>query len=521
MKLNRKTFIYSIVLSFIILALFLSYMLLMLPSLYVEHSKRENLNEVIDLHNFYIENKEYRNGENIKTINSISMYIEKNKYNMHLSNHFFNGEIEIVDNSLKSEIEKIRKNFEKENFKIDKVLSSESKKKLENIFSNNLFKKAEEELNKYAKIKFNTTDFAKDYSNINEYNGETKIYGDNTFIFIAKAKDKSNTYTSYILLTNEDGNIYISFSSILTPLIADIQAPIYSSIPMIILIILLFSIVISRYFSNKIVNPILEISRHVENNKGLKTSEIKSLDIKTGDEIEQLSKRLNELYEVLRNNYNELEAESKRKEVFMRSSSHQLKTPISGALLLVNGMIDKVGKYANRDVYLPEVKRQILDMNNIVSEILKLNHILENINIEEINIKNLLNIITEKHSAIVEDKEITLKIEEFDISLKTDYELTYKIFDNLINNAVKHSSRGATVKIGLREKGVVQILNTNSKIPEEIEKDIFEPFVSSHDEKGNGLGLYLVSYYASILKYKVSVKNIENGVLAEVFLKQP
>ena len=52
----------------------------------------------------------------------------------------------------------------------------------------------------------------------------------------------------------------------------------------------------------------------------------------------------------------------------MRATSHQLKTPIAASMLLVDGMISKVGKFGDRDLYLPEVKSQLRDMTSIIEE---------------------------------------------------------------------------------------------------------------------------------------------------------
>ena len=87
------------------------------------------------------------------------------------------------------------------------------------------------------------------------------------------------------------------------------------------------------------------------------------------DEIGILGRNLQELYDTLEKNYRELEQknnllkeENKRQEVFLRASSHQLKTPVTAALLLTDGMINEIGKYKNVKQYLPEVKKQLQHM---------------------------------------------------------------------------------------------------------------------------------------------------------------
>ena len=72
----------------------------------------------------------------------------------------------------------------------------------------------------------------------------------------------------------------------------------------------------------------------------------------------------------------------------MRAFSHQLKTPVAAATLLADGMISNVGKFADRDKYLPELKKQLLTVKQMTDEILRINHISENITPVNIDAKN-------------------------------------------------------------------------------------------------------------------------------------
>ncbi len=80
------------------------------------------------------------------------------------------------------------------------------------------------------------------------------------------------------------------------------------------------------------------------------------------------------------------------------------------------------------------------------------------------------------------------------------------IFDNLIDNAIKYSGNSKEIKV------TIEIDDTNLKfciqdfgvgIPEEFRKNIFEPFISTHNVsslKGVGLGLAIVKNIVQALK---------------------
>lgn len=517
MKLNRKTFIYSMILAAIIVALFLGYMLLMLPSLYVVQRERNNITDTLEIHKNYIKNGEYGEDINFNFTNSISLNIPKNGNTVKMSNYFFNSDIEIIDGKYTEGLEQVRK-FTTEEKNYDKVTKKLVEDKFEEYFPEELFDFLKESSDKYFKINAKNTDFTEEYTNFIGSNGEFKNIDKDTILMITKSENLGNSYSNNFFFTNKDGEIYLTFFSVVTPLITDIKEPIYTSIPMIVLTIIILSILVSKYFSSKIVNPIIKISKHADSSKSLPLSDIKPIEINTGDEIEQLSLRLNDLYENLKDGYEKLEDESKRREVFLRASSHQLRTPISAALLLVNGMIDKIGKYENRDHYLPELKKQILEMNKLVTDILSLSHIAENIEFNTVNMKDLLNNIILNYKFIIEEKKIGINIFQEDFYINTDYEIIFKILDNLINNAIRYSKEESNIIIEVDNKKL-EILNTKSSIPTEVEDNIFEPFVSTSEEKGHGLGLYIVEYYVKLLEYKVDVRNIETGVLSTIYFK--
>ncbi|QQK08487.1 HAMP domain-containing sensor histidine kinase [Miniphocaeibacter halophilus] len=509
MKLNRKTFVYSIVLSLIIIILFLGYMLLMLPSLYVEHTNRKNERDILDVHFNYVEDKKYIDELGNNPINSISLFLKESSYKFEFNNFFFEGDISIQDEKTKKEIDDFRNKLDSKNFEFEEIKKNTKEFKIPKKVVDEINKSLEE----YAYVNLKTSEFARNYfNNIKSYN-EVENLGENTFLLINKSDIDKNAYTNYMIITSGDEGVYLSFFSLLTPLITDIQSAIYTSIPMIVLVILLLAFFISRYFSKKIVNPILKISKHIEERKNW---DIKPLEIKTNDEIEQLSERLNELHQQLRENYEKLKDENKRREVFMRASSHQLKTPVTSALLLTNGMIDSIGKYEDRDKYLVEVKKQLMEINNIISEILDLNHINENLEFNNISLNSLINTILDKYSILIEEKNLNIEPLNSDKVIFTDYEIIYKILDNLIGNAIKFSPNNSSIKFIIKDYRL-KIINTNTFIPKELEGIIFEPFVSSNiREKGHGLGLYLALYYAELLGFDLIVKNIDEGVLAEV-----
>lgn len=112
----------------------------------------------------------------------------------------------------------------------------------------------------------------------------------------------------------------------------------------------------------------------------------------------------------------------------MRASSHQLKTPVAAALLLVEGMIGEVGKYKDTKAYLPEIKKQLKSMQKIVEDILYLNHCAEHIQKEKVDIKSLAEEAAAQYQIPIEEKQLKLCVTGRKLQIFTDRELTKKFW---------------------------------------------------------------------------------------------
>ena len=62
-------------------------------------------------------------------------------------------------------------------------------------------------------------------------------------------------------------------------------------------------------------------------------------------------------------------AVEKSKTVFLRSASHELKTPLSGLRILLENMQYNIGKYKDRDKYLAEAVAKVDELSGMVRDI--------------------------------------------------------------------------------------------------------------------------------------------------------
>ncbi len=516
MNLSRKTLLYSSIISVIIVSLIVGYFILMLPSLYVAYMQDRNYASIVELQKGFMKAGSYENLEVKNPTGTITVDIPRSGNSFYLISKFFRITVDVKDRSMQELLDKLRyyaahkdeiKNIREADFNLEDI---RDKLLMDNRLPDNYPLKFELEF-----YQFNNT--------FQEISSQLHIESDDLMVYEVNVTDGHNFYTSYIAMGLTDQAISISFLPVMTPRIDEISPVVFQSLPMIVAVALLLVLVSSQIFSKLIIHPVIKLANHAEYMKDAKNLKLEPIPITGRDEISSLGESLNRLYQKIQESYQELEVknqylseENKRQEVFLQASSHQLKTPITAALLLVQGMISEVGKYKDVKAYLPQVKQQLQSMQKIVEDILYLNHCSRNLQLEELSLPELMEECIKSYHVQIEQKKLGITVEGQGPQLMTDRELLKKILDNLLSNAVNFTPEGGSIKISYEGRRLC-IINYGVTIDDELLPHVFEPFVTSiNKNKTHGLGLYVVSYYAKFLQCQVKLHNIDHGVMAEL-----
>lgn len=202
---------------------------------------------------------------------------------------------------------------------------------------------------------------------------------------------------------------------------------------------------------------------------------------------------------------------------FMMAVTHELKTPIAVARLNLETL--------QRHQLDPEKQKKLIRMT--LEETARLNFLTNNILVasqlegagykiakEELDLSDLLrDCITDFRNRFTE--RILLDEIEPEIAVKGDALLLQMLINNLLENALKYSSRESPVRAVLKSTGktvVLQVIDEGPGIPEEEKKNIFTRFYRIGNEAtrktpGTGLGLYLCSRIAHDHNADISVTN--------------
>ena len=243
----------------------------------------------------------------------------------------------------------------------------------------------------------------------------------------------------------------------------------------------------------------------------------------TNDEIGILANQINQLYQNLLSTIEHLQEEKdkvseaeKQKIDFLRSASHELKTPVTALNAMLENMILKVGKYSDYEEYLPLCKERTEQLSKMISEVL--------------DASKLGTTAAEEPQALAVDcylselcKQYRLIAQANGISFQEAFPETFTItlppktfaraFSNILSNAVAYTLPGHSIFVRIDGRKLI-VENECEPISAEHLKHIFEPFyrpdyARNQNDGGNGLGLYIVASILDSLKLSYSLEPIQ------------
>jgi len=278
----------------------------------------------------------------------------------------------------------------------------------------------------------------------------------------------------------------------------------------IVLLVIVLILYISRGMNLIFIKPIIDL-RNASDKVAGGDFDTKVL-VASQDEIGQLSGAFNQMTEHLRRDKEILEQQKKdlekvNKELdsFVYTASHDLRAPLRGiaafADFLREDYDDKLN--AKGKDYLKEIRDGANRLNRLIEDLLTLSRISRIKNpYERVNILELVAEILERIKFDITDNDVEMRVDKDLPVIVCDRIKIGEAFFNLINNAIKFSSKENSgrpkVEIGynsLEKYHQFHIRDNGLGIDPQFHERIFEVFQRLHkstDYEGTGAGLSIV-----------------------------
>ncbi len=211
-----------------------------------------------------------------------------------------------------------------------------------------------------------------------------------------------------------------------------------------------------------------------------------------------------------------------RKELLQTLLGHDMKNKfqiIQGYLELIDEEFDlpeEADKYFNK---IKKSSNVVIDLIHKVRTLQKA----EEEDIGEIEIKSVLQDAVERCEPIAEEKGIDILTEFSTQERVYAGPVLEEVFTNLIENSIYHSE-GKTIKVmveNLEDEVLSRIEDDGKGVPEEKKEKIFDKGYTTDEEKGTGLGMFLVKTLIERYDGKVEVKDSElGGARFDIYLKR-
>ena len=264
------------------------------------------------------------------------------------------------------------------------------------------------------------------------------------------------------------------------------------------------------------------------------------VDLKTGDEIENLAGEFNKMTGALQEAYGRLEekvaertrelviANDKLKELdtlksrFLSNVSHELKTPLTAIVGLSANMLDGITGQLNdkQREYLSDIRASSDRLGRLIKDLLDLSIIEAGrvvLKPEPFALGSLVREVTNSLRPVAEEKLIAIQASttEAGPTVWADRDRIAQVLTNLIGNAIKFTTPQGKVMVSAQMNGgawvEVSVGDTGPGIPAEEAERIFDEFYQitrpGIESRGVGLGLAISKKLIEMHGGKIGVKS--------------
>lgn len=219
----------------------------------------------------------------------------------------------------------------------------------------------------------------------------------------------------------------------------------------------------------------------------------KRIAVEGHDEIAALAERFNRMAEAISEKIAELNERAERQRLFIRGLSHEMRTPVTSIMARAETLLLRDISDIDRKRSLERIYDQCAWLERFSGKLMTLTMLERNIEKKPESVAELFDSVRETVSASLEERGISLISECRINTLPMDMDLMRSAIVNLIENARRASSEGASIELNA-VGNIIEVCDHGCGIPEDEIDRITEPFYMvdrSRSKKNGGIGLGL------------------------------
>lgn len=252
------------------------------------------------------------------------------------------------------------------------------------------------------------------------------------------------------------------------------------------------------------------------------------------EKVKQRTRELQQKNQELTLAKEKAEAGDRLKTSFINNISHEIRTPLNGIMGFAQILTDPTLSEEEKRDYLNILNESSERLINTVMNFMEISMISsgnQEVNNKDFTLSKFIYTVADHFRIRCEDKKLAL-IPEIpagaeEIRLFTDKELLFKIFRNLMDNAIRFTTRGS-VTLGFEvteEEVVFFVRDTGKGISDEHKQSIFKSFMQednsyTRDYEGCGLGLSIATGLIELLGGKIWLDS-EKGTGSTFYFSLP
>ena len=334
------------------------------------------------------------------------------------------------------------------------------------------------------------------------------------------------------------GYLYVILGSDIYDNIADamLDSKIFYWGILILIFGVLFSFVTTLFLTGLVVQPISKLAEQTRSfcKTGFKkkgsdaasdANQLESWNENSHNEIHILGSTFRKLLEKLEEQYNHAITLDELRKELLAHVSHDLRTPLASLLGYLETWQLNAGKFSLEESqqYIAIAHRNAQTISNLVEQLFELAHLDSGnvqIRVERFPITELVQDVLQKFAITAKEKNITLTVTPQDSSIFVvgDIEKLERVFTNLLENAIRHTKNGGTIRVHFSQQGTfvgIEVSDTGIGIPKEDLPFVFDAhYKAGNSVRGNsrhgGIGLAITKRIIDLHRSSINVTSKVN-----------